>query len=259
MSLKYNLDNAERKLLLEVIRESLSVRNHFELYHWLQGKFQIFLPHETMIAAWGDFSLGSVQFDIVSSLLGIRTKRISQNELSPLLKRLFIYWESQNKNPLVIDIKKELFKEDVLKNDFSNNFSNMRSVVVHGIKDCRDLHDCLYIMMYSKLIPAPSSRIFETLLPYIDCTLRQIEHLPEQLPECRVNKDSSGRMVNTLLSPREIEIMDWVNKGKTNVEIGMILDISVFTVKNHLHRIFKKLEVFNRAQAASSYKKAIQD
>jgi DNA-binding CsgD family transcriptional regulator len=46
-------------------------------------------------------------------------------------------------------------------------------------------------------------------------------------------------------------IMQWVRAGKTNAEIGMILDISAFTVKNHLQRIFKKLNVFNRAQAVA--------
>ena len=53
------------------------------------------------------------------------------------------------------------------------------------------------------------------------------------------------------LSSREHEIMDWVKQGKTNYEIGMILDISAFTVKNHLQRIFKKLDVLNRAQAVA--------
>ena len=53
------------------------------------------------------------------------------------------------------------------------------------------------------------------------------------------------------LSKREAEIMDWVRMGKTNAEIGSILSISSFTVKNHLQHIFKKLDVYNRMQAVS--------
>jgi DNA-binding CsgD family transcriptional regulator len=45
--------------------------------------------------------------------------------------------------------------------------------------------------------------------------------------------------------------MEWICKGKTNQEIGLILDISAFTVKNHVQRIFRKLDVVNRAQAVS--------
>jgi DNA-binding CsgD family transcriptional regulator len=53
------------------------------------------------------------------------------------------------------------------------------------------------------------------------------------------------------LSERETQIMAWVAMGKTNSEIGAILNISGFTVKNHMQRIFQKLNVFNRAQAVS--------
>jgi DNA-binding CsgD family transcriptional regulator len=53
------------------------------------------------------------------------------------------------------------------------------------------------------------------------------------------------------LSDRELEIMGWVCSGKTNIEIGLILEISTFTVRNHLQRIFKKLEVINRSQAVA--------
>ena len=55
------------------------------------------------------------------------------------------------------------------------------------------------------------------------------------------------------LSAREAEIMQWVGKGKTNHEVGLILQISLYTVKNHLQRIFRKLDVFNRAQAVGKF------
>ena len=51
------------------------------------------------------------------------------------------------------------------------------------------------------------------------------------------------------LSARESEILAWVALGKTNPEIGSILGISAFTVKNHVQRILKKLDVTNRTQA----------
>ena len=53
------------------------------------------------------------------------------------------------------------------------------------------------------------------------------------------------------LSERESEVMSWVRMGKTNAEIGIILNISAFTVKNHLQNIFKKMGVYNRTQAVS--------
>lgn len=53
------------------------------------------------------------------------------------------------------------------------------------------------------------------------------------------------------VSPREVEILQWVRDGKSNEEVGMILGISGLTVKNHLQRIYKTLGVSNRAQAVA--------
>lgn len=50
-----------------------------------------------------------------------------------------------------------------------------------------------------------------------------------------------------LLSVRENEIARLVGSGKQNKEIAYIAGISEFTVENHLRRIYRKLEVRNRA------------
>lgn len=51
------------------------------------------------------------------------------------------------------------------------------------------------------------------------------------------------------LSKRELEVLYWISRGKTNQEIGIILGVSCFTVKNHIANIFDKMDVVNRAQA----------
>jgi len=53
------------------------------------------------------------------------------------------------------------------------------------------------------------------------------------------------------LSRRENEILSWIAYGKTNVEIGMILNVSPRTVQKHLERIYQKLGVENRTAAAA--------
>ncbi len=49
-----------------------------------------------------------------------------------------------------------------------------------------------------------------------------------------------------LLSVREREVLQWVAAGKTNQEVGMILNISERTVRFHLETIAHKLETVNR-------------
>lgn len=52
------------------------------------------------------------------------------------------------------------------------------------------------------------------------------------------------------LSPREMEILQFVTHGLSNKEIALKLRISQQTVKNHMTSILKKLNVEDRTQAA---------
>ncbi len=57
----------------------------------------------------------------------------------------------------------------------------------------------------------------------------------------------------TALSAREREILDLLSQGLSNKEIGVRLSISPCTVKNHLARVFEKLQVRCRTAAAIAY------
>ena len=63
-------------------------------------------------------------------------------------------------------------------------------------------------------------------------------------------KDNSAKSCVEDLSQRQIEILALVAVGATNDEIADRLCISPHTVKTHLYRIFKKINVPNRVQAA---------
>jgi DNA-binding NarL/FixJ family response regulator len=54
----------------------------------------------------------------------------------------------------------------------------------------------------------------------------------------------------TLLSERELEVLQLVAEGKGNHEIGEALFIGQSTVRNHISSILMKLQVENRVQAA---------
>jgi DNA-binding CsgD family transcriptional regulator len=50
---------------------------------------------------------------------------------------------------------------------------------------------------------------------------------------------------------READVLLWIANGKTNREIGQILDMSPRTVNKHLEQVFRKLGVENRTSAAA--------
>lgn len=53
------------------------------------------------------------------------------------------------------------------------------------------------------------------------------------------------------LTKREVDVLHYVASGKTNWEIGKILDISEDGVKKHMHNITNKLDAANRTHAVT--------
>jgi DNA-binding NarL/FixJ family response regulator len=64
------------------------------------------------------------------------------------------------------------------------------------------------------------------------------------------DNNNASKSQTEKLSERQIEILALVAVGATNDEIADRLCISPHTVKTHLYRIFKKINVPNRVQAA---------
>lgn len=60
-----------------------------------------------------------------------------------------------------------------------------------------------------------------------------------------------GHSNNGVLTGREAEVLKWMCRGKSNWEIGHILGLSEYTIKNHVSRILKKLDVVNRQHAVA--------
>lgn len=239
---------------LALIQAGTAIKRHIDLLDWLQGDFQFCLPHDVLIAGWGNFEEGSVQHDVISRLPGVRSYAVGTACLPFLLAKINDGWVAGGRQPrsLVFSEFTYLLGSASLPDSFCEALRGMRSAVVHGISDQRGKDDCIYLFLSARTPRSgdgndAASAAVKVLMPVVDTALRQISHLPQQQaqPVKAVTEDTTG------LSERETQIMAWVAMGKTNSEIGSILNISGFTVKNHMQRIFQKLNVFNRAQAVS--------
>jgi DNA-binding CsgD family transcriptional regulator len=110
--------------------------------------------------------------------------------------------------------------------------------------------------MYVALDPDSviSGRSVERFFPLVDQLITQIDVAFQKVGALKSTGATTGGGNFSgfgNLSEREREIMTWVAEGRTNVEIGAILGISSFTVKNHVQRIFRKLGASNRTEAVS--------
>ena len=69
-------------------------------------------------------------------------------------------------------------------------------------------------------------------------------------PPAAGRRRGAGAPAPEALTPRELEVLQLLARGKSNPQIAQELVISRLTVKTHVERIIRKLEVSDRTQAA---------
>jgi DNA-binding CsgD family transcriptional regulator len=112
-------------------------------------------------------------------------------------------------------------------------------------------------------LPAPPGRSRSVYLErsgkdYTDRERTLFALLRPQLDRMRVNAESRRRMDGIRgLTRRESEVVGWVARGMTNVEIAAALFISPQTVRKHLENVFEKLGVRTRTAAAAYARSAL--
>jgi two-component system, NarL family, nitrate/nitrite response regulator NarL len=98
---------------------------------------------------------------------------------------------------------------------------------------------------------------FDELLVRIDqagrgetgCSPRAARVLFTRLAELTRERDTSSAQAASVLTAREQEILRLIAEGLSNKEIAARLCLSLYTVKNHVHRILEKLDVPGRYAA----------
>lgn len=261
-----------------VLQAALVARGRQGLALWLEGGIQDFLPHHALIAAWGDFRTGDLAYDVITANPALALDALPADVMEPLVHAMHGRWLTAGQEPVSIDTRG-------LRSIGCALFSFSPCALVHGVRDHRSRYDCIYIFVGpATLADALPRQQCSVALPYIDIAFRQLPDRAGQgggfrpaqagFPgtECVWGPHLRGPDDDTIagalrrdavepdgfagrassLSARELEVMKWVRAGKTNPEIAMILHLSMFTVKNHMRRIYRKLDVLNRAQAVGS-------
>jgi transcriptional regulator EpsA len=235
---------------LKIAGQGANVSSHADLWRWLQGDVQHWLPHDAMLIGWGDFHSGQLQYDIVSSLPGMRSHHWSAAALAPLISYFRDCWVAAQQLPCQPDIGgcADLLRHGGGDWALIEAVCAMRSAMVHGTGNGTSGGERIFAALSTRPLPPGSGMALKLLLPFIDTALRRMPAAPTR-PAGR--EHARDTLSLGTLSGRERQIMVWVATGKTNAEIGCILHISEFTVKNHLKSIFAKLDVTNRAQAVA--------
>lgn len=246
-----NVVNQSWEKVFSVIQKSFSIQKHVEFFNWLQESVRQVLPHDILVAAWGDFASGELNFDVSSNIEDIRTQKLmdAPGVFAYLMTNLHQRWLDNGERWYRINFFDASGINAQSPTAFTHKLVGMNSLLVYGVRDTRGKNDCIYVFFDRSREFQVQHSVLGLLMPHVDAALRRVEYM--EVPA------SEDDMVEGLslggLSERELEILHWVKSGKTNLEIAMILTISPNTVKNHLKRIFQKLDVTCRAQAVAKY------
>jgi DNA-binding response OmpR family regulator len=121
----------------------------------------------------------------------------------------------------------------------------------------------VYERLRAKPIDLKSPIIFLTARREIDDKLLGFEkgaadyvtkpfHIKELLARVKVHLGELGPPRGDIRNPltdRELEVVRLLSGGKTYKQVACALDLSQSTVRNHLHNVYHKLNVVDRAQA----------
>lgn len=245
MDEQYTLDERESERLIHIARSSLEVRRRSQFFLWAQGQLQSLVPHEVMVCAYGDFARRSLMVEHFASYpLPLQDAEGLQDVESGLMVQAIRSWAERGERPIAIcnsDREGVLYRrfEGAL---FRHAFPNF---AIHGVPMLAGAASSFFAFAN---MPQPLSPnlgfTLELLTPYMHTAfVRMLAN--ERDPAADLGA------VDRLITAREIEILQWVRDGKSNQEIGDILNISPLTVKNHVQKILKKLNVQNRAQAVA--------
>lgn len=246
------LNEEQRVLFMEVIEESLRLQNRAHLFNWLQRGFQCLLAHEVIIIGVRGMERASYDYEYLTSsrYFGDSQFDLVLHDQDGLVNQAFVQW-SQFGMPLfyTTDHASQTNSHYTIEqvDEARMLASELKRFVVHGFGD--EHSRIATVMMFGRLSSPANARtahLLELLMPHLHCAIVKVTS--NKSPSV-LTTSKNGRVKP--LSRREIEVLEWLQSGKTNWEIGSIMQVSPLTVKNHVQNILRKLDVENRSQAAS--------
>lgn len=235
---------------LRIAALGVAIERRSDISAWLRGEMQDLLPHEGLIAAYRDPARCQTGMDVALYTPDVAIRRFTEAELDCLIDVAYSHWAERNWRPQSVSGKGALGGNS--SPWFNGGLGRMYSIFVHGVHDVREGRDSVYILYSGDPVNGRSDQGYlfwlGLLIPQIDTVLRR--HANDSLVISR-GKQIGDDDLN--LSSRELEVLDLIWRGKSNSDVGAALGISPFTVKNHLQRIYEKIGVNNRTQAATKY------
>ena len=218
---------------------SLRVHARAHFFSWTQGLLQSLIRHELLICTLclgkppafraDGFSMTTPDPSALSDIY------LRDTGVAPALLKL---WEERRYQPLVVE-------GAVGNGAFTRELERLGAtqLLVHGVHDA----DGRALTLFAFACRPGSVGPRQTYLAQLLAPSMHAAWVRTQLSRTAASVEKATG--HAVLTVRELDILKWIYLGKSNFEIGAILKISPLTVKNHVQKILRKMNVVNRTQA----------
>jgi len=239
--------------LHQALRNALPVRQRSELFMWSQGALQACVPHALLSCTLFDAQGQLLHHDhFYSTLMDSKTLEAATASEGGLGADLARHCQQSGTTALFLDrraapaaapVSASAQALDALRQRCTQWALGPALAVSTGAIP-GSLSSCFVFFRLAAPTQALHQDFAALLLPHLHLAL------------CRswaAKEDAERRLADEAwaLTTRQLEILNWVQQGKTNHEIAAIMSVSPLTVKNHLQKLFKRLDVHNRTQAVA--------
>ena len=235
----------EQESLMLNLDTSLRVYARPHFFSWTQGLLQSLIRHEVLICALRNgepMSFSADSFAMNAPDPTIFSEAFLRD--APVAPSLIKAWEERRFRPVVCDVGD---LSALAGGAFARELERIgaTNLVAHGTHDSDGLADSFFTFACAPRADAHrQAYLAQLVVPFLHAAWMRT-----RMNGRTRGNDAPKPTKTSTITTREQEILRWIYLGKSNFEIGAILNISPLTVKNHVQKILRKLNVVNRAQA----------
>jgi transcriptional regulator EpsA len=227
----------EQDRLLRAIESAIEVRREDQFHAWMRGPFRMLLPHESVMCVELDRQGGINQLVCLHhNLLDAGTTELLGDPDFGLAVRLVGRHGGNRRQSCLLD--GEALHELLHPDSALCERGLLHNAVIHRITLLSGSTFHVVLINVAADQAGRCRHLFKLLSSHLKMALSRALVAPES-------------KVAAPLTEREMEILHWMADGKSNREISAVLDISAITLKNHVSKIYRKLDVQNRADAVA--------
>ena len=224
---------------------SLRVHARAHFFSWTQGLLQSLIRHELLICTLCLGKPPALRADGFSMTVpepaALSDVFMRDTAVAPALLKA---WEERRFQPVTLDVSSSSFGNGAFGRELER--LGATQLLVHGVHDA----DGRALSLFTFACRPGSAGPRQAYLAQLLAPSMHAAWARTQLQR-RAEGNGAGERPGggSILTVRELDILKWIYLGKSNFEIGAILKISPLTVKNHVQKILRKLNVVNRTQA----------